>query len=333
MKAMILKRQAPIEERPLELAELPEPQPGPGQVRIKVEACGICHTDLHTIEGDLALVKQPVVPGHQIIGRVDMLGQGVERFARGDRVGVPWLYSTCGKCRFCATDRENLCESAQFTGLHADGGYAEYMVVGADFAYPVPTGLTPAEAAPLLCGGIIGFRALRLCGAERGVRLGLYGFGNSAHMAIQVARYWGCEVYVFTRSEEHRRLARRLGAAWVGKAQDEPPARLDAAVIFAPAGHLVAEALRVMDRGATVALAGIYMTPTPAIDYSLLYHERVVRSVANSTRRDAEDFLQIAAQVPVRTEIETFPLAQANQALLKMKRSEISGGGVLLIET
>jgi len=333
MKAMILKECGPIEQRPLEMVELPDPQPTEGQIRIAIEVCGVCHTDLHTVEGDLDLPKLPVIPGHQIVGRVDKVGAGVERFRPGDRVGVPWLYSTCGECKFCKAGLENLCDKARFTGFHADGGYAEYMVIGADFAYPISEGMSPEQAAPLLCGGIIGFRALRLCGAEKGGRLGLYGFGNSAHMAIQVARHWGCEVYVFTRSEDHRRLARELGAAWTGRAQDTPPEKLDSAIIFAPAGELVPEALRVMDKGATLALAGIYMTPTPQLEYPLLYDERVVRSVANSTRRDAEDFLRIAGEINIRTEVETFPLEQANEALLKMKRSEITGGGVLMIKS
>ncbi|KPL12213.1 alcohol dehydrogenase [candidate division BRC1 bacterium SM23_51] len=332
MNAMLLRQPKPIEQRPLELAEVAEPTPTEGEVRIAVEACGICHTDLHTVEGDLKLPKLPIIPGHQIVGQVEAAGSGVQRFSVGDRVGVPWLYSTCGRCKFCASGRENLCEGARFTGLHADGGYAPYMVVRADFAYSVPERLTAQQAAPLLCGGIIGFRALRLSGAERGGRLGLYGFGNSAHMAIQVARHWGCDVFVFTRSEEHRRLACELGAAWTGRAEDDPPAKLDAAIIFAPAGRLVPEALRVMDKGATLALAGIHMTPTPEMDYSLLYDERVVRSVANSTRQDAQDFLALAAEISIRTEIQTFPLEQANEALLMLKRSEISGGGVLLVQ-
>jgi propanol-preferring alcohol dehydrogenase len=333
MKAMQIKRPMPIEQRPLELVDVAEPALAEDEVRVKIAACGLCHTDLHMAEGELKLPKLPVIPGHQIVGRIEAVGGGVKRFRAGDRVGVPWLYSTCGQCGFCTSGRENLCESARFTGLHADGGYAQYMAVRADFAYPIPAGLMAEQAAPLLCGGIIGFRSLRLCGAERGGRLGLYGFGNSAHLAIQVARHWGCEVFVFTRNEEHRRLASELGAAWTGRAEDDPPAKLNAAIIFAPAGQLVPQALRVMDKGATLALAGIYMTPTPEMPYSLLYDERVVRSVANSTRQDAEDFLALAAEIPVRTEIQTFPLEQANEALLLLKRSEISGCGVLVIET
>lgn len=331
MKAMILRSQAPIEEAPLEPSEVEIPEAGEGQVRIQVEACGICHTDLHTVEGDLPLVKSPVIPGHQIVGKIDSIGDGVTRFSAGDRIGVPWLHKTCGRCRFCKSGRENLCPDAQFTGWHVDGGYAEYVVAPADFVYPIGGEFSAAEATPLLCGGIIGFRSLRLCGAEKGGRLGLYGFGNSAHLAIQVALHWGCEVYVFTRSEGHQRHARELGAAWVGRAEETPPELLDRAIMFAPAGKLIPEALRIMDKGATLALAGIYMSPTPEIDYPLLYDERVVRSVANSTRSDCADFLALAAKIPVRTEVTRFPLEQANEALLKMKRSEFSGGGVLIV--
>ncbi|MBM3333575.1 zinc-dependent alcohol dehydrogenase family protein [Candidatus Sumerlaeota bacterium] len=331
MKAMALHKPMPIEQCPLLLEDVPDPMPAAGGVRVKVEACGLCHTDLHTIEGEISAPRLPVIPGHQIVGRIESKGKTTERFRVGDRVGVPWLYSTCGQCRFCKTGRENLCENARFTGLHADGGYARYMVVPADFAYPLPESLTAEQAAPLLCGGIIGFRALRLCGAERGGHLGLFGFGNSAHIAIQVARHWGCEVCVFTRSEDHARLARHLGAEWTGRAEDSPPAKLDAAIVFAPAGQLIPVALRHMDKGATLALAGIYMSPMPETPYELLYHERVVRSVANSTRQDAIDFLALAAEIPVRTEVRTFPLEKANEALLLMKRGEITGGGVLVI--
>ncbi len=332
MQAMVLEQARSAETNPLVLREADRPSPRAGQVRIAVEACGVCHTDLHTVEGELPLPKLPIIPGHQVVGRVESVGEGVTRFRVGDRVGVPWLYSTCGRCRFCTTDRENLCESAQFTGLHADGGYAEFMTARADFSYPIPENMTAVEAAPLLCGGIIGFRSLRLCGAERGGRLGLYGFGNSAHLAIQVARHWGCEVYVFTRSEHHARLAQQLGAAWTGRAEEIPPAKLDAAIIFAPAGRLIPLALRAMDKGATLALAGIHMSPMPETPYALLYDERVVRSVANSTRRDAEDFLAIAAAIRIQTQVQTFPLKQANEALLRLKRSEISGCAVLTLK-
>lgn len=330
MKAMVLEVPSPIEERPLRLRERPVPEPGPGQILLKVAACGVCHTDLHTAEGDLHLPRLPVIPGHQIVGVVESTGPGAALFSRGDRAGVPWLFETCGRCGFCGEGRENLCEGARFTGYHADGGYAQYTVVSEEFACSLPQSFPDAEAAPLLCGGVIGFRALRLSGVRPGQTLGLYGFGGSAHIAIQVARHWGCTVHVFTRSEEHRALARSLGAAWTGGAGDTPPSALDAAVIFAPAGHLVPEALRVLRRGAAVALAGIHMSPIPSLEYSSLYHERAIRSVANSTREDARELMRLAQRVPIRTEIRVFPLEEANQALLMLKRSLIRGAAVLL---
>lgn len=332
MKAMVLFSPGPAEGKPLQQAELPLPVPGPGEIRLRVRACGICHTDLHTVEGDLPLPKLPVVPGHQVVGVVDAVGEGVTRFVPGQRVGVPWLYSTCGVCEFCRSGRENLCRQARFTGLHADGGYAEAMVVPEAFAYPLPEGLSDAEAAPLLCAGIIGYRALRLSEVQPGERLGMWGFGASAHLTLQVARHLGCEVFVFTRSEEHRHLARELGAAWVGTAQDDPPAPVHAGIIFAPAGWLVREALRVLERGGTLALAGVTMTPIPELDYDrFLYWERTVRSVANFTRQDAEAFLRLAAEVPVRPTIQTFPLEAANEALHALKEGRINGAGVLMV--
>jgi propanol-preferring alcohol dehydrogenase len=332
MRAMLLREPKLAEERPLELADLPLPEPGPGEVRLAIRACGVCRTDLHTVEGDLALPKLPVVPGHQIVGVVEARGEGADRFAEGQRVGVPWLYRTCGACEFCGQGLENLCHDAQFTGLHADGGYAEAMIVPQDFAYPIPEGFSDLEAAPLLCAGIIGYRALRMSKIAPGQRLGLYGFGGSAHVTIQVARHWGCEVYVFTRSEGHRRLARALGAAWVGGAEDDPAAKMHGSIIFAPAGGLVLEALRVLERGGTVALAGVTMTPIPELDYDrLLYWERGIRSVANFTRQDAEELLQVAAEIPIQTTVQIFPLEAANEALLALKRSEIDGTGVLVV--
>jgi propanol-preferring alcohol dehydrogenase len=332
MRAMLLREPKPAEERPLELADLPLPEPGPGEIRLAVRVCGVCRTDLHTVEGDLELPKLPLVPGHQVVGLVAARGDGVTRFAEGQRVGVPWLYRTCGECEFCQRGLENLCQDAQFTGLHADGGYAEAMVVPEDFAYSIPEDFSDVAAAPLLCAGIIGYRALRLSEIQPGQRLGLYGFGGSAHVTIQVARHWGCEVYAFTRSEGHRKLARELGAVWAGRAEDTPPDKLHASIIFAPAGELVVEALRVLERGGTVALAGVTMTPIPEIDYDrLLYWERGVRSVANFTRQDAEELLQVAAEIPIETTVQTFPLEEANEALLALKRSEIDGTAVLVI--
>jgi propanol-preferring alcohol dehydrogenase len=331
MKAMCLSKAQPIEQNPLELLDLPAPVPGPREVRLRVEACGICRTDLHIIEGDLSLPKLPLVPGHQIVGVVDQAGKGVTRFREGDRVGVSWLFSTCGQCAFCQRDQENLCDVARFTGYHVDGGYAELVVAPETFVYPLPAGFSPAQAAPLLCAGVIGFRALRQSTIRPGGRLGLYGFGGSAHIAIQVAVHWGCEVFVFTRSEEHRALARQLGAHWTGRAEDDPPGRLDSAVIFAPVGRLVLEALRVLAKGGTIAIAGITMTPIPELEYGLLYQERTVRSVANSTRQDVLDLLKLASEIPVRIEVQTFPLDQANRALHLLKESRFRGAGVLTI--
>ncbi|MGQ9710739.1 MAG: zinc-dependent alcohol dehydrogenase family protein [Anaerolineae bacterium] len=332
MKAMVLHSPRPAEEAPLEMRDLPLPEPGAEEIRLRIRACGVCHTDLHTVEGDLPLPKLPVVPGHQVVGMVDAIGEKVHRFTVGQRVGVPWLYRTCGTCAFCRRGMENLCRQARFTGLHADGGYAEAMVVHQDFAYPIPEIFSDENAAPLLCAGIIGYRALRLSGVRPGERLGMWGFGASAHITLQIAQHWGCEVYVFTRGERHRHLARELGAAWVGSAKDDPPAPVHGGIIFAPAGGLVPEALRVLERGGTLALAGVTMTPIPELDYDrLLYWERAVRSVANFTRQDAEEFLQLAAQVPVRTTVQTFPLEAANEALLALKEGRINGAGVLVL--
>jgi len=331
MKAMLLEECAPVKGSPLRLADVPTPIPGPGEILVRVEACGVCHTDLHTVEGELGADCVPVIPGHEVIGLVDALGEGTRRFRPGQRVGLAWLHWTCGQCRFCKRGLENLCESARFTGLDADGGYAEYVRVHEDFAYSIPGGIAPEEAAPLMCAGIIGYRSLRLSDIQPGGRLGLYGFGASAHIAIQVARHWGCEVYVFTRSEDHKAHAHQLGACWTGHARDEPPVKLDSAIIFAPAGWIVPHALRALDRGGTLALAGIYMTPTPELDYERdLYYERTVRSVAASTRRDGEELLRLAAEIPIRTETTTYPLAEANRVLQALKRREIRGAAVLV---
>jgi alcohol dehydrogenase, propanol-preferring len=329
MRSMVLETPAKIEEQPLKAREYPVPEPQRGEIRIRVNACGLCRTDLHTVEGDLSLPRLPVIPGHQIVGVVEALGPDADGFREGDRAGVPWLHKTCGRCYFCLNGRENLCERAEFTGLHADGGFADYVVVRHDFAYPLPGAFPDSAAAPLLCAGIIGYRALRMSEVRRGEKLGLYGFGGSAHIAIQVARHWGCEVYVFTRSQEHRGLARALGASWTGGADEEPPESLDSAIIFAPVGNLVAEALRVLRRGGTIALAGIYMSPIPELDYHSIYHEKGIRSVANSTRQDARELLELAREIPIRTEVETFALGQANEALLRLKQSRIRGAGVL----
>ena len=333
MKAMLLKAPGPIASDPLRLSDVDAPQPGPGEVGVRVAACGLCHTDLHIIEGELPSHKLPLVPGHQVVGTVDRLGEGVTKLKSGDRVGIAWLHSACGQCQFCQAGRENLCPYAQFTGYDVDGGYAQYAIVPEDFAYPLPHALSDIQAAPLLCAGIIGFRALRQSEIKPSQRLGLYGFGASAHLTIQVAVHWGCEVYVFTRSAHHQELALRLGARWVGRAEDAAPAKLDAAIIFAPAGSIVPLALAALERGGTLALAGIYMSQIPPLDYAThLYYEKTLRSVANATRQDGSDFLRLAAEIPVRTAVEVFPLAEANWALRLLKEGKIQGAGVLAVQ-
>jgi len=331
MRAMVLTRPAPAEESPLAARDLPVAPPGPAALRVRVRVCAVCHTDLHVVEGDLPLPVIPIVPGHQIVGTVDAVGDGVTRFRIGDRVGIPWLHSTDGTCPYCVRGTENLCDAARFTGYHVHGGYAEHATIGEAFAYAIPERFTDEHAAPLLCAGVIGYRALRLSEARPGDRLGLYGFGASAHIVLQIARHLGCLVYVFTRGAQHRALATRLGAAWTGTADDRPPHALDAAIVFAPAGGLVPAALGATRKGATVALAGITMTPIPAMDYALLRHERTVRSVANSTRDDVRECLRIAAEVPVETAVQAYDLVDANRALQDLKASRIDGAGIVRV--
>ncbi len=328
---MVLQKQVVPEQNPLQPAQVPIPTPAAGQVRVRVSVCAVCHTDLHIVEGDLPLRKRPVIPGHQIVGVVDALGQGVTACKEGDRVGIPWLHWTDGECGYCRRGCENLCERARFTGWDVDGGYAEYVVAPADFIYPLPQSFSDEHAAPLLCAGIIGYRSYRLSNARKGERLGLYGFGASAHIVLQFARHLGNECYVFTRTPEHAELAKKLGAVWTGRAEEQPPAKLDCAIVFAPAGHIVPLALRAVRKGGTVSCAGITMSPIPQLEYADLYYERVLRSAANSTRQDAREFLELAAEVPVRTEIELFPLEQANQAIAAMKHSRVRGAAVLRV--
>ena len=332
MKAMVLERPAPIDRAPLVLRDLPIPGPAAGELRVRVEACGICRTDLHVVEGELPPQRERVVPGHQVVGIVDACGTGVRRFKEGDRVGIAWLRATCGTCRYCRAGSENLCLAARFTGYHADGGYAEWAVVRDDFAYAVPAALSAAEATPLLCAGIIGYRALRRAAVRPGCRLGLYGFGSSAHIAIQVARHWGCTVYVMTRDERHQALARTLGAAWAGGAAVRPPDSLDSAILFAPVGDLVVPALEALDQGGTLALAGIYLTDVPTLNYERhLFHEKTVCSVTANTRADGEELLRVAAEIPIRPQTTAFPLEDANRALQQLKHDAIQGSGVLLV--
>ena len=324
MRAIVLE----IPGKPLRETELPEPEPGPGQVRVRVEACGVCRTDLHIVDGELREPKLPLVLGHQIVGVVDAAGEGVD-LAMGERVGIPWLGWTDGDCRFCRSRRENLCLRARFTGYHLDGGYAEAAVADARYCFRLPDDQPALQLAPLLCAGLIGYRSLRLAGD--GERLGLYGFGASAHIVAQVARHQGRRVFAFTRAgdDESQVLARSLGAEWVGASDELPPEPLDAAIVFAPVGALVPAALRALDRGGVVICAGIHMSDIPSFPYELLWEERAIRSVANLTRQDGEELLALAPQVPVRTHVEAFPLAEANEALARLRSGGVRGAAVL----
>jgi propanol-preferring alcohol dehydrogenase len=324
---MVLERQR---ER-LSLADLPDPEPGPGQVLLSVAACGVCRTDLHIVDGELSEPKLPLVPGHQIVGTVVGAGEGTERFSPGDRVGVPWLGWTCGECRYCLAGRENLCDRARFTGYDLDGGYAELAVADERFCFPIPPGLSDEEAAPLLCAGLIGYRALRLVGEAE--RIGFYGFGAAAHILCQVAVHEDRRVFVFTREgdEEGQAFARRLGAEWAGASGETPPEQLDGAIVFAPLGELMTAALRVSAKGARIVSAGIHMSDIPSFPYAQLWGERSLGSVANLTRRDGEEFLELAPRVPVRTEIEVHPLEGANEAIDSIRSGALRGAAVLKI--
>lgn len=330
MRAMVLERGGRAETSPLTLKDVPVPEPAPDEVRVKVTVCGVCRTDLHVVEEDLPPIARPIIPGHETLGVVDRVGRDVRTLQEGDRVGLAWLQRTCGRCAFCRSRRENLCSSPTFTGYHVNGGYAEYTLVPEHFAYPIPALFTDEEAAPLLCAGIIGYRALRLSGVQPGQRLGLYGFGASAHITIQVARHWGCSVFVSSLKEEHQALARELGAVWVGGATDLPPEKLHGAILFAPAGEIVGPALRALDKGGTLACAGIHMSPIPSLDYDRdLFGERILRSVTANTKQDGLDLLREAAAIPIRTHTRRFPLEDANQALQALKSGTIQGAAVL----
>ena len=326
MRAMLLD--AP--RSALRAAALPAPVPGSGQLLIRVRACGVCRTDLHVVDGDLAEAKLPLIPGHEIVGEVMERGAGAERFHIGERVGVPWLGYTCGTCHYCKSGRENLCDNARFTGYHIDGGYAEYTLADERYCFVIPEGYDDVAAAPLLCAGLIGYRSLVMAGDAR--RLGIYGFGAAAHIVAQVARHQGRELYAFTRPGDARAqaFAGELGAAWVGDSVTAPPAPLDAAIIFAPVGPLVVAALRATAKGGTVVCAGIHMSEIPAFPYGILWGERVIRSVANLTRRDGEEFLALAPQVPVKTSVEVLRLDQANEALARLREGRITGAAVLV---
>ncbi len=328
---MVLHQQGPAEQHQLRLEDVPQPSPGSGEVRVRVNVCGVCHTDLHIVEGDIHPPKLPLIPGHQVVGIIDALGANVKTHREGDRVGVPWLYSTDGTCSYCRRGQENLCDAARFTGFHVNGGYAEYIIVPAASAYPIPQAFSDLNAAPLLCAGVIGYRSYRLTGIRRGERIALLGFGGSAHIVLQLAKHEGCGVYVITRSEKHQRLAGELGAAWIGTAEEKLPELADAAIVFAPAGSLVLTALRAVRKGGTVALAGITMSDIPQMPSELIYHERVLRSVANSTHQDVREFLSLAGEVPIRTAVEEYPLEKANEAILAMKHSRMEGAAVLRV--
>ena len=332
MRACVLEAQASIETRPLRLVELPDPEPGPGQVRVRVSACGICRTDLHVIEGDLPPVRLPLVPGHQVVGAVDRCGEGANRFAPGDRVGLGWLGDLCGSCGVCTTGRENLCRAARYTGYHLHGGYAELAVASEDFVYALPDGFDDMHAAPLLCAGIIGFRALARADVPAGGRVLLVGFGSSAHVVLQIARHRGHEVHVLTRGSGHRDLARRMGATWTGAPGERPPVEMDSAIVFAPAGETVPPALEAIGPGGTVALAGIHMSDIPPLDYERhLFHEKRLQSVEANTREDGRGLLEEASAIPIRPEVTRFGLDEVNEALIKLKRDDIDGSGVVVI--
>lgn len=325
MRAVVCEGRGPVETLDLRVRDLPEPTPRQGEVLVDVEVCGVCRTDLHVLEGDLPVAKNPIVPGHQVVG---------VRRDSGERVGVPWLHRACGTCRWCRQGAENLCDTPEFTGYHIDGGYAEVVVADPAFAYAIPDGLPSEHVAPLLCAGIIGYRAYIRSRARPGCRLGLYGFGASAHIVIQIARYFGCEVFVMTRGERHRELARTLGAAWVGDAMGAPPLRLDSAILFAPAGEIVPVALAALDKGGTLACAGIHLSDIPSLNYQRhLFNERTITSVTANTREDGRELLRLAAEIPIQTSVEVFPLEQAKEALVKLKTDGIHGAAVLRVRS
>ena len=329
MRCQRLHHPKPADQNPLVLGDCPIPQPGSNQVRIKVSYCGVCRTDLHIAEGDIHPPHLPITPGHQVVGVIDELGARVTKWRQGQRVGVPWLHSACGICFYCRKGLENLCELARFTGFHVDGGFADYLIAEESYVLPLPDVISDQDAAPLLCAGIVGFRSVRLSDIQPGERLGLFGFGAAGHLAIQVARHWDCEVYVFTRSARHRRHAKELGAAWAGGAEDQPPKLIDRGIIFAPAGWIVPLALEKLRPGGTLAVNAIHMSDIPQMPYQKVYGERTLRSVANATYRDGVDFLKLAAEIPIKPDVTLYPMEHANQALQDMKASAIDGEAVL----
>jgi propanol-preferring alcohol dehydrogenase len=359
VRAMVLHTLGPIETAPLRLEELPVPEPGPGEVRVKVRYCGVCRTDLHIVEGELVPPRLPLVPGHQVVGIVDAVGgtRGAGEAGRqgrhsqtslsgpggrersgvpaqpesllGRRVGVPWLHGTCGKCDYCRSGMENLCDAIAFTGFSVDGGYEEYMIAAADYLVRLPDGFSDLEAAPLLCAGIIGYRSIKVAGIERGDTVGLFGFGASAHLAIQILRHMDCQVLVFTRGKQHQELALKLGASWAGRPEDGREGKCDRAITFAPSGAVIPQALRALRRGGTLAINAVHLEKVPEMDYGLIYWEKKIVTVANSTRQDADEFVRLAAKIPLDVSTEVYPLADANRALLDLKGGRIQGEAVL----
>ena len=327
---MVVEKPAPIESDPLHAIDAPVPEPGPGEILVRVHTCGVCRTDLHVAEGDLPPRHPRIIPGHEVVGVVEKRGIGADRFKQGDRVGIAWLRETCGICVYCRRGRENLCPNARFTGWDHDGGYCEFAVVREDFAYRIPESLGDEEAAPLLCAGIIGFRAIRRADVKPGSTVGLYGFGGSAHLAIQVLRHWGCRVFVMSRGGKHQELAEELGADWTGDAAEKPPAALDSAILFAPAGNLVLPAMEALDRGGILSIAGIYITPIPTLDYERhLFNEKEIRTVTANTRADGNELLRLAAAIPIRSHTISMPLDDATQALCMLKHDDLKGAAVL----
>ena len=331
MKAMILEKQQPLEENPLKMVEIPTPEPGQDEIRIKVNICGACRTDLHIIEGELPAHKLPLILGHQIVGTVDKLGSKVTQWNLGERVGVPWLFKTCGKCKFCRSGRENLCNNAMFTGYDANGGFTEFMVISGDFAYKLPDNHSDLEVAPLLCGGVIGYQAFQATRLKNHGKLGLFGFGSSAHIIIQVAIHLGLEVYVVSRTQKELDLAKNLGAKWVGRIDDDMGALLDAGIVFAPSGELLVRSLEKIEKGGRIVSAGIYTTPLPDFDYSLIWPEKCLCSIANTARDNVRSFLKIAGEFKIRTQVNKYPLSEINQALLNIKNSKVSGSTIIVI--
>jgi len=332
MKAIVLEKQQYLEENPLRLKDVPTPEPKDDEIRININICGACRTDLHIVEGELPAHKMPVIIGHQIVGRVDKLGKSVSKWKLGDRVGVPWLYKTCGKCKYCKSGKENLCDNAMFTGYDANGGFAQYTVISQDFVYQLPENYSDLEVAPLLCAGVIGYQAFQATGLKNEGRLGLFGFGSSAHIIIQVAIHLGLEVYVVSRTQKELDLAKNLGAKWVGHINDDMETVLDAGIVFAPSGELLIQSLEKLDKGGRIVSAGIYTTPLPGFDYSLIYPEKCLTSIAHTTRQNVSSFLKVASEFKIKTQINKYELKDAQLALLNIKNSKISGSTVLIIQ-